>query len=257
MIGAEGSGLDARLLAAVGGLAFVLASSLLGIRLLLLARRTRELPELCIGLAMLLMGGLGYPLIMIARMRVRLPDPTRVGVMAFAVVLMAVGMLAVGVFTWQVFRPGERWPLWAITAAGVSMLVCLLLQTRSPGLEAAAFHNEGLGFRLFLLHAALASAWGASESLLTWSRLSRRLRLGLADPVVTERVLLWAVASLASAIISATSTIAGFLGINFAATTFGAAVTAPLGLIAAGSMWLAFLPPDAYLRWVRERAAAR
>jgi hypothetical protein len=249
--------LDARLLAALGGLAFVLASLLLGVRLLLLARRTRELPEMCIGLAMLLMGGLGYPLIMTARMAVRLAGPTRVGVMAFAVVLMGVGILAVGVFTWQVFRPAERWPLWALAAAALSMLVCLLLQARDPGLEAAAFHNQGLGFRLFLLHSALASGWGASESLLTGSRLRRRLRLGLADPVVTERVLLWGVASLASAIVSATSTTAGFLGINFAATTFGAAVTAPLGLIAAGSMWLAFLPPSAYLRWVRERAAAR
>jgi hypothetical protein len=235
----------------------VLASILLGARLLLLARRTRELPELCIGLALLLMGGLGYPLIMTARMAARLPDSARVGVMAFAVVLMAVGTLAVGVFTWQVFRPAERWPLQALAAAALSMLLCLLLQALSPGWEAAAFHNQGVGFRLFLLHSALASGWGASEALLTWSRLSRRLRLGLADPVVTERVLLWGVASLASAIIGATSTIAGFLGVNFAATAFGAAVTAPLGLVAAGSMWLAFLPPAAYLRWVRERAAAR
>jgi hypothetical protein len=249
--------LDARLLAAVGGLVFVLASILLGIRLLLLAHRTRELPELSIGLALLLMGGLGYPLIMTARMAVRLAPPTRVSVMAFAVVLMAVGMLAVGVFTWQVFRPAKRWPLGVIVGAAVSMLACMALQASGPGFEAAAFYNQGLGFRLFLLHSALASGWGAAESLLAWSRLSRRLRLGLADPVVTERVLLWAVASLASATISATSTIAGFLGVNFAATTFGAAVTAPLGLISAGAMWLEFLPPAAYLRWVRERAAAR
>jgi hypothetical protein len=249
--------MDARLLAALGGLAFVLASILLGVRLLLLARRTRELPELCIGLAMLLMGGLGYPLIIAARMALRLPGPARVGVMEFAVLLMAVGILAVGVFNWQVFRPAERWPLGALVAAALSMLVCLLVQAHDPGMEAAAFHNQGLGFRLFLLHSALASGWGAAESLITWSRLRRRLRLGLADPVVAERVLLWAVASLAAAIISATSTIAGFLDINFAATTFGAAVTAPLGLIAAGSMWLAFLPPAGYLRWVRERAAAR
>jgi len=55
-----------RALAALGGLAFVLASLVLGIRLLALATRTRRLPEVCIGLALLLMGGLGYPLIMTA-----------------------------------------------------------------------------------------------------------------------------------------------------------------------------------------------
>ncbi|MFI5217236.1 MAG: hypothetical protein ACHQ3O_11900 [Candidatus Limnocylindria bacterium] len=140
----------ARALAALDGLAFVLASILLGIRLLALAARTRQLPELCFGLTLLLMG----------------------------------------------------------------------------------------------------------VSKLAWSRLRRRLRLGLADAVVTERVLLWAIASLSSVIVSTTSTIAGFLGINFAATAFGAAVTALLGLISAGAMWLAFLPPAGYLRRVRARAPA-
>jgi hypothetical protein len=31
----------------------------------------------------------------------------------------------------------------------------------------------------------------------------------------------------------------------------------PLGLISAGTMWLAFLPPERYLRWVAARAGAR
>lgn len=241
-----------RALAALGGLAFVLASILLGIRLLALAARTRQLPELCIGLALLLMGGLGYPLIMTARMAVRLAEPTRVGVMALAVVLMGVGTLAIGIFTWRVFRPAERWAFWVVLAAALSMLTCLGLQLLDPGLAAAAFHNRGLGFRLFLLHSGLLTGWAAYESLRAWSRL----RLGLADAVVSERVLLWGIASLASAIVGATSTIAGFRGINFAATAFGAAVTAPLGLLSAGSMWLAFLPPTAYLRQVRARAPA-
>ncbi len=106
------------------------------------------------------------------------------------------------------------------------------------------------------LHSGLLTAWGAYESLRAWSRLRRKQRLGLADPVVCERVLLWGIASVASAIVGGTSTIAGFLGINFAATAFGAAVIAPLGLTAAGSMWLAFLPPAGYLRRVRARAVA-
>jgi hypothetical protein len=69
-------------------------------------------------------------------------------------------------------------------------------------------------------------------------------------------VLLWGIASLASTIVGTTSTIAGFLGVNFAATVLGAAVIAPLGLISAVAMWLAFLPPAAYLRRVQARAAA-
>jgi hypothetical protein len=166
-----------------------------------------------------------------------------------------VGTLAVAVFNWQVFRPGEAWARALVIAAGVSMLACVGLQLAGPGLAAAAFDNRGLGFRLFQLHSGLLTSWGAYESLRAWSRLRKRQRLGLADPVVCERVLLWGIASVASAIVGGTSTVAGFLGINFAATAFGAAVTAPLGLIAAGAMWLAFLPPAAYLRRVRARGA--
>ena len=51
------------LLGAIGGVSFILASLVIGLRLLLLARRTRELPEFVIGLALFLMGGLGYPLL--------------------------------------------------------------------------------------------------------------------------------------------------------------------------------------------------
>ncbi len=244
----------ARSLAALGGLAFVLASLVLGIRLLALGARTRRLPEVCIGLALLLMGGLGYPLIMAARMAVRFSDPARIGVMAFAILLMAVGTFAVGVFNWRVFRPGEGWARALAIATGFSLVLCIGLQLAGPGLRAAAVDNQGLGFRLFLLHSGWLTAWGAYESLRAWSRLRLRLRIGLADPVVCERVLLWGIASVASATVSVTSTIAGFLGINFAATAFGAAVTAPLGLIAAGSMWLAFVPPAGYLRRVRARA---
>jgi hypothetical protein len=86
----------ARAIAAFGGLAFVLASLVLGVRLLALAARTRRLPEVCIGLALLLMGGLAYPLIMTARMAVRLSGPVRIGVMALAILLMGIGTLAVG-----------------------------------------------------------------------------------------------------------------------------------------------------------------
>ena len=56
------------LLAAIGGGAFVLASLLVSIRLLALARRTRQFPELLIGIGLLLMGAVGYPVSMAARM---------------------------------------------------------------------------------------------------------------------------------------------------------------------------------------------
>ncbi len=122
----------------------MLASLVLGGRLLLLAARTRRLPELCMGLALFLMGGVAYPLIMTARMAVRLSAPVRIDVMALSILLMGVGTLAVGVFNWRVFRPGSAWARAAVVAAGVSMVACVGLQLAGPGLAAAAFENRGL-----------------------------------------------------------------------------------------------------------------
>jgi hypothetical protein len=44
--------------------------------------------------------------------------------------------------------------------------------------------------------------------------------------------------------------------VDLAATPSGALLIAPLGLIAAGCTWLAFLPPEAYLRRVAARFSA-
>ena len=51
------------LFALVGLSAYCLVSLVVGIRLLLLARRTRELPELLIGLAFLTGGAIGYTIL--------------------------------------------------------------------------------------------------------------------------------------------------------------------------------------------------
>ena len=47
-------------------LTFVLAASVVGLRLLALARRTRQLPELLVGVGFSLIGLLGYPLAMLS-----------------------------------------------------------------------------------------------------------------------------------------------------------------------------------------------
>ncbi len=44
------------------------------------------------------------------------------------------------------------------------------------------------------------------------------------------------------------------MGIKAGASTIGALIVGPFGLVAAGSLWLACLPPRAYLRRVAARA---
>ena len=54
-------------LAQIGGSAYALVALVIGLRLVLLFRRTRELPELLVGVSMLFLAGIGYPLSAVAR----------------------------------------------------------------------------------------------------------------------------------------------------------------------------------------------
>ena len=143
-----------------------------------------------------------------------------------------------------------------MVALAIWMLASFALQSFSPGLRVATFRNEGLGLRLFMSGIAIPLAWGTYESLRYWELLRKRVKLGLADPLVADRMRLWSIAEFSACVINVSTTVAAFFGIDFAVATAGAFVIAPLGLLAASSMWLAFIPPAAYLRRVISRAAA-
>jgi hypothetical protein len=245
-----------QLLAAVGGLSFVAASFVVGLRLLFLARRTRELPEFAVGLGLLLMGGFGYPLTAIARTATVLSEDVRIAIFVFALFLTWIGTILLALFNVRVFRPNEGWATALMVALALWLVATFILESISPGLRAATFRNEGLGLRLFMGAIAIPLAWGTYESLRYWELLRKRVRLGLADPLVADRMRLWSIAELSACVINVSTTVAALFGIDFAVATLGAFVIAPLGLLAAASMWLAFLPPAAYLRRVSRAAAS-
>jgi hypothetical protein len=143
-----------------------------------------------------------------------------------------------------------------VVAIALSLLASFALESFSPGLRVATLHNEGLGLRLFMGALAIPLGWGTYESLRYWELLRKRVKLGLADPVVADRMRLWGIGTLSACVINVSTTVAALFGVDFAVTTWGAFVIAPLGLVAAGSMWFAFIPPAAYLRRVASRAAA-
>jgi hypothetical protein len=241
------------IVAAIGGGAFVLASLIVSLRLLALARRTGELPELLIGLGLLLMGGVGYPLNTAARL---LGDSPSLQAALFVVhaLLSLVGQSAVAVFTWRVFRREDRWAQ-AVALAFISSMAGLLAwQTLGPGWRDHAQTLDGpwsyvTGWSLFVL------AWAGSESLLYHAKLRKRLALGLADAVTTDRLRLWAVAMLAAFTTSLLAWGVRTLGFELTATLTGI-IVGPLGIVSAGAMWLAFLPPERYVSWILARAGA-
>jgi len=240
-------------IAAAGGGAFVAVSLVLGVRLLWMAARTRELPELAMGLGLLLLGGLGYPLLEIVKQAHALPVEARVGLLGAQMGCHVVGTTAFTFFVARVFRRGSPLPL-ALTALVLAAILGLVaLQARSPGM--AAFVDAGAGpWRVHGAVSLLPLVWGGLESARWFRMLRRRLALGLADPVVADRFRLWALGMLASASVAALSVGLELAGRSLSGSAAGSLVVAAGGLVSATSLWLAFVPPRSYVRRVAARA---
>jgi hypothetical protein len=238
-------------LAQLGGGAFTLACLVIGLRLVLLSIRTRRLPELLVGAGLFLMAGVGYPLSAMARQTPGLALATRTSLGSLAAGCVVVGVAANTAFTYLLFRRGVLWAralLAAVTCIGVGLFAAE---------SAAGSWERGSAYFWPWIPGAimLSMGWGYVECTRYHRLLRRRLRLGLADPVVTDRFRLYAAATLSGSIANGVGWIFWALGLEMLSNPLGAPLLAILGGSSAVLMWLAFLPPRAYLVRVRMRAA--
>ena len=240
--------------ALLAGLASVLTSWIVGGRLLALGRRTRRTPELLIGLGLFLVGGLWSPLVAVGRQAAQLPDPSRAAFVVAGALCAIAGVGSLALFNWRVFRPTPAAGALAL-CVGVALLVCFAAQSRAPGWAGYARDERGPWSAATWVVVA-NYVWANLESWRQYRLLARRRALGLADPVVTDRMRLWAMALLASLLATATAATCQSLGIPMGGTALGLWLSAVAALSAAVCLWLAFLPPAAYLARVRTRAAA-
>ena len=107
----------------------------------------------------------------------------------------------------------------------------------------------------------------AVESFRYWLMLRRRLRLGLADPVVTNRFLLWAVFATGSTLnyvadLASRSLYWWAYGTVQPVPAHLAAMVGPtiivtmiLGAVSAVTLFLTFFPTPAYRRWIEARSS--
>jgi len=228
-------------LGAIGGGSFILVSLIVGVRVLLLARRTRALPEFSMGLGLVLMGGLSYPINVAARMSVDLSPDTRVGMMLVSQLLMWLGCVAIGVFNWRVFRPEARWPLALLVGFASAMLVVFLIQCLTLGMFAFVDGREGI-YRFGIVPQGVPYLWGFLESALYYAKLRKRIGLGLAEPTVARRIGLWAITMGASTAINWFMITLEILDIDSATAPIAGLVLGPVGLVCTVSLWIAFRP---------------
>jgi len=241
-------------LAGAATLLFVIVSAPLGVRLLQLARRTRAVPELALGLAFFLVGALGYPLGLLSILPA-LPEPLARCSFALANLATGVGSAAVFVFTRSVFRPDARWAA-ALVWLGAAVLG---VQTafgvaRALSAEPASFGTPDLGFSVRQAATAFSYAWTAVEALRYRALLVRRLALGLAEVEVVNRFLLWAIAGVGAFTGSSVMSAVSLVGESPWQDPLALSAVGLGGFVAAVCAALAFLPPRVYLDWVRRRA---
>ncbi|HXV37342.1 MAG TPA: hypothetical protein VEC18_09340, partial [Myxococcota bacterium] len=155
-------------------------------------------------------------------------------------------------FVRTVFRPDSGW------ARAFTTIVTLTIAT---GLFVGTYLGDEMGFAsgrmwiwLELGGAVTTLLWCALEAAIHYLKMRRRVPLGLADPVVANRVLLWSCYGGANAVSQATYMVAIAIagaegiypyvldGIMSTATSIGSIL-----------IWLAFFPPLAYLRFLSRK----
>jgi hypothetical protein len=223
-----------------------------GARLLWVWRRTRQIPELVVGIAYAL-GVLGlFTLITAGALSREGREVFSLWIFGHAAVMVGEAALVIGV--WRIFHPKARWA--ARTAAfGIGICgLCIAVGALRGEVEAYAQINA---VNLLTTAAGVFSyGWVATAALRYTSQLQRRRRLGLADTLIVWRFRLWGVSGTAAAMVSLLSlysAIAYQVGLSRVPWIFMA--VQGLLILSSWGTWFAFFPPAFYRRLAAAREA--
>lgn len=245
-------------LVVLGNGLFALAGGVVGVRLLLLARRTEGLPEGLLGFGFL---GLvvAIPLVGIAGMGRATVAELQFELVVAGMLLLWAAAACQTAFTWLTFRPRAGWAKALVIglAAGEACIVAGVFHAflMAPG-DVHSFAAAGSWTFWIRVPLLVNYGWTAVESLLQYRMARRRAALGLGSAVVRNRFLLFGMVGLSAAATTAVSSVLHLQGMAPTAHPLAAAVMATGGSTAAVLLYLAFMPPRAYRRFLARRAEA-
>jgi len=236
--------------------AFALIAAVVGIRLLLLSRKTGQLAERLLGLGVLLTASLGYGVMMVAAVgRSMLSDPSAPSALYTYIttagwIFHNLGVMSVVGFVVHVFRHGVVWARVLAVVMSITLWAGWALHVFQGGM--AGQLPQG-GFWITFAIIGTYPFWTAIESFAYYVRMRKRVALGLGDQLVANRFLLWGIASLTTAgsiwFVTIPILVEGNLSqVGTPLSAICMLVTGVLGIATVATYWLTFFPPAWYRR---------
>jgi hypothetical protein len=162
-------------------------------------------------------------------------------------------------FNAKVFRPGAAWAT-AVAAVGSIVLalagaVVVWGYTSTTDL-ALATQRSIKGTGPMLVVTGVAYAWTAFEGMRYRGMMRKRQAIGLADPMVANRFLLWGIAGFVSMTWNTISAVYLLSGQNISSHPVTVLATSLGGLVCTVLQVLIFMPPAWYTRWIKRESRA-
>jgi len=254
----------------VTGLMCVLSIAI-GVRLLRLGARSKG-PERWLGVYFLAASLLGTLFSCVLYMgwtdpALALPPAWRPPLQALHIVSNGAGLFGIWMFTWRTFRPESALARAVVLAVGATLLATFAQIGIGDGF--AVHILPGPSYWINFAARVSGVVWMSVESFRYGALLRRRLRLGLADPLVANRFLLWGAWAVAVVLLNLSDPLARLWYCAVAGTTtelipeiarqmivFVVGLTSAFGIVAAACLFLTFFPTAAYRRWVLSRHPA-
>lgn len=228
---------------------FMLTSLVVGSRLAWLYVQRRKLPELLMAFALLCTGFLAFAVGTAAKILVTPTPALQHNLAVLGLTIEYLGDAAIMLFAWRVFHADKRWAAGVIALLGVLAVAGFCGEVLSGQVLHYADSEPMVGpwIPLGLAARGLAPTWMAFECFRFHAQLRRRVRIGLADPLVMQRVGLWGLAMAACALAYVVPIAHRLIyGTGIREHLWAISAVSALAMVTAVSLWIAFFPPRRY-----------
>ncbi len=222
-----------------------------GLRLFALSRLTHGRPEYLLALNYLCTG-IAYFLYEIPSMF----DQNPIEVLIPARIIYSIGLIPLLLFARDVFRPDSRWARALVWAIALCLFAGVFFSTLNGDIEGLMV--DSVWFWCDWIGYTAPYVWMSTEALIAYRSARKRLKLGLCEPDVANRFMLWALFGFFAAI-AGVALIPLYL--EYASTQlwpdWGDYVSGGLEALSTAVLWFVFFPPAFYRRWINRAAATR